>query len=117
MSRRQLWETGLPVFQGAVGVLGVHGSGSFHGPLPILGSARGTTTVNPRRRERDALVRTNLVRQAALTEQTVEDRAHAEAFGRGQTVTREQVPCVPVGHGEWWMAAARSPDTRVERIS
>ena len=56
--------------------------------------------VNPRRRERDAIVGANRVRQTVLAEQPVEDRAHAESLGRAQAVTREQVARVLVGHGE-----------------
>ena len=57
--------------------------------------------VNPRRRERDAIVGANRVRQAMLAEQTVEHRAHAESLGREEAVTREQVARVLVGDGEW----------------
>ena len=39
-------------------------------------------------------------RQTVLAKQPVEDGAHAEAFGREQAVTREQVARVLVGHGE-----------------
>src|SRR6266851_3087332 len=56
--------------------------------------------VNPRRRERDAIVRANGVRQAVLAEQPVEDRAHAKSPGREQAVTCEEVSRVLVGHGE-----------------
>ncbi|MDQ3242373.1 MAG: hypothetical protein M3Q09_01400 [Gemmatimonadota bacterium] len=56
--------------------------------------------VNPGRRARDAIVGANRVRQAVLAEQTVEDRAHAEALGREQAATREQVSRVLVGNGE-----------------
>ena len=56
--------------------------------------------VNPGRRERDAVVRANRVRQAVFAEQPVEDRAHATPLRREQTVTREQESGVLVGHGE-----------------
>ena len=56
--------------------------------------------VNPGRREGDAIVRANRVRQTVLAEQMVEDRAHAESLGRQQAVAREEVSRVLVGHGE-----------------
>jgi hypothetical protein len=56
--------------------------------------------LNPGRRERDALVRANGLRQTIFAEQTVEDRPHAESPGRAQPLTRQQVSGVLVGHGE-----------------
>src|SRR5206468_5439602 len=56
--------------------------------------------MNPRRRERDAIVGADRVRQTLLAEQAGDDRSHAESLGREQTVTCEQVARVLVGHRE-----------------
>src|SRR5450432_3934451 len=56
--------------------------------------------MNARRRERDAIVGANGVRQAVLAKQPVKDRADAESLRREQAVTREQKSRVLVGHGQ-----------------
>src|SRR5258705_9585487 len=53
--------------------------------------------VNAGRGERDAVVRANRAREAVLTKQVVEDRAHAVAFRGQQSLTGHQEPCVLIG--------------------